>query len=231
MFDFIRKATIFDAWSAGLQKPIDTGAFHLKTVQDLGVWLHLNSLKGKTIAEIGGGNSRILPALAKNNKCYNVEKFQGADGGPTKEVKIPNVTNILAFLGEGSGKIPKNYFDVIFSVSVIEHVTSLKGLNDFFTEGLSGLKSGGLWLHAIDMYLSDEPEPYWAERYSAYRSWVTDSRVTPLSIVYDGPLKFSCEMASNPDDTMFQWNRISPSLNALRKKAQSVSLILAARKV
>ncbi len=83
MFDFIRKSLLWDAWDRGIHKEIGaTGTFHLKTIQDLAVYSRLRELNGKTIAEIGGGNSRLLKRLAEKNTCFNVEKFEGAGGGP-----------------------------------------------------------------------------------------------------------------------------------------------------
>jgi len=231
VFDFIRKSMIFDAWGAGHHTAITKdNAYHLKTAQDLVVWTFLRKLKGQTIAEIGGGASRILPALAKHNDCYNIEKFQGADGGPSAEIVVPGTKNILAFLGEKSGGVPEAFFDTIFSVSVVEHVPTVEGLTSFFEEGLASLKPGGLWLHAIDLYVTDNPSPYWRERFEVYRGWATDKRVTPVGRVFAGPLRFSTNMASNPDSTMFQWSQVSSNHNALRRDAQSVSVFVAARK-
>ena len=37
-------------------------------------------------------------------------------------------------------------------------------------------------------------------------------------------------MASNPDHVMFQWGKVAPKLIDLRRRAQSTSILLAARK-
>jgi hypothetical protein len=86
-------------------------------------------------------------------------------------------------------------------------------------------------VHAIDLYLEDEPSAYWQSRYQAYRTHLLSNDVLePVGEVYDGPLAFSCAFASNPDDTMYRWGRIAPQLISLRQKAQSVSLICDFRK-
>jgi len=230
VFNFIRKSTLFDAWDKELHKQIShDGKYHLKTAQDLAVFTFLHDLRGKRIAEVGGGNSRILSATSKLNECYNIEKFEGADGGPSEEIHVKNVKNILAYLGEGSKDIPRNFFDVVFSVSVVEHVP-LDGLDSFFREGLESLKPGGLWLHAIDIYIEDNPSAGWEERFEAYRNWALHPLVRPLGEIYSGPLKFSCDMATNPDSTMYQWGKISPGLIDLRKRAQSASILVAVTK-
>ncbi len=86
-------------------------------------------------------------------------------------------------------------------------------------------------VHAIDLYLEDSPSSYWRARYEAYRHHFLESEeLVPTGEVFDGELAFSCEFASNPDDTMYQWGRIAPQLTPLRQIAQSVSLICEVRK-
>jgi SAM-dependent methyltransferase len=230
MFDFVRKSDYWNSINSGQSQEIDPhGAFHLKTIQDLAVWSQLRELKGKVVAEIGGGNSRILKAMAGENTCYNIEKFEGADGGPAKEVIIPNVTNIHTFVGERSGKIPQNHFDVLFSVSVVEHVPD-DALDAFLNESVDCLKEGGLLLHAIDLYIEDDPSVYTKFRYDCYAKFLDHPRLEPVgNVVRDAP-KFSCSMATNPDNIMHGWAKVAPALDGLRQVAQSVSLIVALRK-
>ena len=229
MFDFIRKPLLWDAWDAGHQKEIGGGGYHLKTAQDLGVYKYLRPLKGQTIAEIGGGASRLLQRMSAQNKCYNIEKFEGADGGPGQEIKIEGVRNIKAFLGEFSPDVPTALFDVVFSISVVEHVPD-DALSAFFEDGMRILKPGGVWLHAIDIYVEDGPNRPRDKRFEKYRAWMKHPSIVPLGSIYEGPLKFSTDMASNPDQTMYSWGKIAPSLNTLRQRAQSVSLLVAGRK-
>jgi len=229
MFDFIRKPLLWDCLDRGYDKEIGGVEYHLKSVQDLAVYARLREAENLRLAEIGGGASRILKRLAKRNDCVNVDKFEGADGGPSKPVRIRGVRNVEAFLGEGSALLPDGAFDVVFSISVIEHVPDA-ALDAFVEDGLRILKPGGLWLHAIDMYVEDEPGEQPRRRFERYRQWAEDSRFEPEGEVYRGPLAFSCAMASNPDNVMHQWGRLAPKLTALRKRAQSVSLLTALRK-
>lgn len=230
MFDFVRKNFLWEAWDNRLDAALAKhSAFHLKSIQDLAVFAHLKNLTGKTIAEIGGGDSRILRTLAGSNTCFNVEKFEGNDGGPATQIKIPGVTNVLTYLGENSPELCDNSFDAVFSVSVIEHVPD-DALAAFFTDGLRILKPGGLWLHAIDLYIEDNVPVSSQKRVDAYRAWIQDSRVQPKGEIFAGPVRFTCDMATNPDNTMYSWGKISPKLIPLRQRAQSVSIILAATK-
>lgn len=194
------------------------------------VYSSLQDLQGKNIAEIGGGDSRILRVLGSRNRCYNIEKFEGVDGGPSKEIIIDGVENIHAFVGEWSDATPKCFFDVVFSVSVVEHVPQT-ALGQFLEEGVEMLKPGGLWVHAIDLYLENEPSAYWQDRYEQYRQWLDHPKLQPVGeVVRHTPLRFHNDMASNPDHVMYKWGRIAPALNNLRQVAQSVSLFVSLRK-
>ncbi len=190
MFDLIRKPFLWRSWEKNLDREIGkTSRFHLKSIQDLAIYDAVKDLNGMTIAEAGGGDSRLLAKLSRNNRCFNIEKFEGADGGPGAEIKIDNVTNVLVFLGEKSPLLKEDFFDVVFSVSVVEHVPT-PGLSAFLDDGLRILKSGGLWLHAIDIYIEDEPSAYWRERFDAYRSWMSHPALAPIGDVNEAPLRF-----------------------------------------
>ncbi|MEL7107861.1 MAG: class I SAM-dependent methyltransferase [Pseudomonadota bacterium] len=230
MLDFIKKKMLWDAWENNLEKEIGArGTFHLKSIQDLTLFAHLKDYSNKSIAEIGGGNSKILSALAARNHCFNIEKFEGQGNGPTQEIEIEGVENIIAFLGEKSGKIPSTAFDVVFSISVVEHVPT-EMLDAFLEEGLECLKPGGLWIHAIDLYIEEDPSDWIKERFAAYQKWFSHPDLIPIGDVHPGPIRFTTDMATNPDDEMFRWGQYAPSLIELRKIAQSVSIILAGTK-
>lgn len=227
MFDFIRKKDIWAACDRGLLAKLDNKiSYQLKIAQDLAILSHLHESTGLVIGEIGGGDSRILRQLAMNNRCFNIEKFEGKHLGPTGVVTIGNVNIIDAYVGEFDNKIPDSYFDKVFSISVVEHVETLN-LSDFFRDTLRVLKPNGLFIHAIDMYLKDEPSAYDLERFDIYKRWILDNRsVMPMGKIYDGPPIFSTDMASNPDNILYQWNTLAPSLSDLRFRAQSVSLMV-----
>lgn len=199
--------------------------------QDLAVYMHLRQASGKHIAEIGAGHSRLLPTLAKANTCVAVEKFEGKGGGPTTVSPIPNVRTVSAYLGDNSPLLGTETFDVVFSISVVEHVPTDE-LAAFHEDQLRILKPGGMFIHAIELYLEDEPSAYHVQRFDAYRSWVTSSEsVSPVGHLYRGPCRFTCDLATNPDNVMYAWGGAAPELNELRQAAQGVSLLVAGRKL
>src|ERR1700752_4455773 len=131
MFDFIRKPLLWQAWDAGLDEEVlDIGedrtrrqllsqnvhTFQLKSMQDLAVYVHLRDLSGKQIAEVGAGNSRLLPRRAQANTCVAVERYEGQGGGPTTASPIPGVHVVPVFLGESSPLLAAESFDVVFSI-------------------------------------------------------------------------------------------------------------------
>ncbi len=227
MFDFVRKPFLWQALDSGLDREIKkTGSFHLKSVQDLAVYQVVREASGKRIAEIGGGDSRLLPKLAQNNHCSNVEKFDGTHGGPNQPVPMEGVEIINSYLGEQDSRLGDASFDIVFSVSVVEHVPADQ-LSAFHDDQFRILKPGGMFVHAIDMYVEDEPSAAAAERFNAYRRWVAeDDRVIAAGEVFAGSARFTCDLVTNPDNVMYNWGRIAPSLNGLRQRAQSVSLLV-----
>jgi len=52
------------------------------------------SEENKIIAEVGGGNSRVLEKLSINNECWNIDKFEGVGNGP-KGIKANNKVKIV----------------------------------------------------------------------------------------------------------------------------------------
>jgi SAM-dependent methyltransferase len=190
-------------------------------------------LEKKQIAEIGGGDSRLLPVLAEKNYCYNIEEFKGVGQGPIQEISFQGVTNIHALVGDSHGSINNDEFDVIFSVSVIEHVPDDK-LTDFFVDCHRILKPGGLMIHLIDIYLEDDHfgNTNVAKRIMLYRSFLDEKLFSPLSnpeINTEMDVRFSTKYATNPDNVMNVWNRVVPQLKNKREISQSCSLLMGCR--
>ena len=236
MLDFIRKEQYFE-WVKAYETMRSTYAsantYNLKDIQDHYAISRLAGLNNTRILEVGGSDCRVLRSFSSNNECWNAEKFEGLAGGPSRKIETDGVQNIPAYLGEFDKALPNSYFDVVFSVSVVEHVTDDK-LTDFFLDIARVLKPGGLTFHAIDVYVFDEehwsesPAQYTRQRLSQYAAIpkVTDGRLglRHPSAIGDDP-KFRCAYASNADREMLSWNKVVPDLAPMRKVAQSVSLM------
>lgn len=232
MFDFVRKKDVWDACDKGWLEELKSKniSYQLKSAQDLSVYRLIRDLRDLDLAEIGGGNSRILERLAINNRCANIEKFEGKALGPAGEINLNNVQNINCYVGDFDPVIPDNRFDLLFSISVVEHVETER-LEAFFSDSLRILRPGGIFYHAIDMYLQDVPTSYNVGRFEIYKRWVVDNDlVVPIGNVFSGGLEFSTDMISNPDSILYGWNKLVPSLSQLRVCAQSVSLLIGAIK-
>ncbi|MGA8894201.1 MAG: methyltransferase domain-containing protein [Planktothrix agardhii] len=205
--------------------------WHLKSIQDAVAFEYLYHLSDQTIAEVGGGNSRILPVLSKNNICYNIDEFKGVGAGPQQEIVLEGVKNVLTFLGTFSPVLPNNYFDYVFSVSVVEHVPTKK-LDDFFKDVHRILKPNGTMIHLIDVYLEDSliiNQNSLGERLEKYRSAFFEGLFLspdPNSIISKQDLEFSTQFATNPDNIMNSWNQSAPGLKDKRIKSQGCSLIM-----
>jgi ubiquinone/menaquinone biosynthesis C-methylase UbiE len=226
MLDVIKKKEYFEWLDRGIA---DSSNQSLKGIQDAWILSLLSEKLNLKIAEVGGGKSRVLEKLAATNECWNIDKFEGLGAGPTDLPEMPSIKIVRSYLGDFDPALPDNYFDVVFSVSVVEHVTRDK-LDSFFADCHRILKPGGTMAHAIDLYIYDEP----STRLSVidyYRKGVEDHRFDWFSSpLIDHNLTFQCCFATNSDVTMNAWNRIAPSLREIRETAQSISLKLLALK-
>ncbi len=222
MLDVIRKHEYFQWWDTQIASRSFT---ELKSIQDAWILSRLGNISAKRIAEVGGGRSRVLEKLKASNECWNIEKFEGVGAGPRSIQPSPGITLVDAYLGDFDPRLPDAHFDVVFSVSVVEHVPPAR-LQAFFADCARILKPGGILLHAIDLYVFDQPNPR-NEVVDAYRRVADDPSLNLHWIeppTADSSITFRCDFASNPDMTLAQWNQIAPSLRAQREVAQSISL-------
>jgi SAM-dependent methyltransferase len=228
MFRFVTKKEYWDIEDSGLLRDIVSHPrWHLKSIQDAIAYSILHNLRGKKIVEIGGGNPRILPALAQSNVCFNIDKFKGVGHGPTNDFP-PSVIHIInAYLGETKDYIHDYMFDVSFSISVMEHVP-FQALQSFLRDNRRILKSGGLAVHLIDIYCNEHQDIDNIRRFSVIRKEFF-SYFTPLSddVITENDLHFSSSYATNPDNEMNAWNKSVPGLREKREVCQSCALLLA----
>ena len=125
----------------------------LKVYQDALVYSFIldNLLPGARLLEIGGGESRIISALKNDYEIWNLDKLEGSGFGPRKLVHADGFHLVQSYIGEFSPELPSSYFDLVFSISTIEHILkSPKFINDVVDNILLVLKPGGYSLHCID---------------------------------------------------------------------------------
>lgn len=204
--------------------------WRLKSIQDAMAIERLATLEGRIVGEIGGGDSRVLPLLAERNTCYNIDPFDGSGGGLTKVVTQAGVTTIRGAVGAPLDW-PDASFDVLFSISVVEHVPQ-PSITAFFDDCARLLRPGGTLLHLIDVYLDDAGPRrlHLAERIGAYRAPFETWLEASGPVIELKAARFSCAFATNPDFTMQRWNISNPNLADKRAISQSCSLLMEGRK-
>ena len=221
MYNIIRKKEYF-SW-------LENGAYcdtrpRLKSVQDAYAISKLMQVTGCRIAEIGGGNSRVLDKIKNNNECWNIDKFEGEGLGPRDIKNIDNIKIVKSYIGDFSEELPEKYFDYVFSISVVEHVQE-NDLCEFFKDIERILKPGGMSFHAIDCYIGDEvsARPIWMAYLNSISSSCSNLKLLmPPSI--NEKTVFCSDMASDPDINMWMRNKIAPQLSLVRNNHQCVSI-------
>ncbi len=226
MYDFIRKREYFEWWDKGLA---EKDGRSLKNIQDAWIMSELYECRELQICEVGGGDSRVLRRLSKHNSCVNADRFEGEGNGPRHVVDIDGVERVDAYLGDFNKALADESFDIVFSISVLEHVPD-ESLADCFADMARILRPGGWMLHAIDMYVFEQPTVM--PRIDLYRMHAGDQSLGLAWVeepAIGDEVGFHCDYASNSVQEMAAWNHQAPSpaLRELRCNAQSCSLKMA----
>ncbi|MCB1487026.1 MAG: class I SAM-dependent methyltransferase [Bauldia sp.] len=207
-------------------------AMDLKHIQDAWILYRLRDAEGLKILEIGGGHSRALRFLADRNEIWNLDDF-GSVGTPRVDRKVPNIPGIKIvpeMLGSFSKEVPDGYFDVVVSISVIEHVP-ISVFPDFWSDHARVMKADGIAYHAIDFYVGDEEAQAVERRFDDMFSAWKEVGLVPQQLSLERPVVFRSYFASNPDYGMWSWNSYAPQLAYMRSVAQSVSFGAVLRRV
>ena len=223
MFDIITKK---EYWKALDSKLVSPHHHSLKNIQDAFILQQLHSVKNKAILEIGAGDSRVISSIAPENNCWIIDKFEGENNGLIGLPEVEQVHIVKDFVGNFSNKLPNDFFDYIFSISVIEHIKT-KDLENFFKDCARILKPGGKMTHAIDIYITDKDENKTYPNVSKYLEILLDQNY-PLNFVcppaINQNVSYQCTYASNPNNQLYSWNKIAPKLATIREVYESVSI-------
>ncbi len=236
MLSYVTKSRYWDILDNDIMTEIPPNPkWHLKDIQDAVAYSYLHDKAGLDIAEIGAGRSRLLAALAGRNRCYAIDEYKGVGGGPKSRPTLKEVEFVNCIIGNSKEVIKDAIFDVIFSVSVVEHVPSDQ-LPAFFSDCWRILKPGGLMLHLIDVYTegTDRANTALWMRMQGYLKPFNDGIFAPLGTVELQSLSdmaFKTTFATNPDNVMRDWNKSAPTLVEKRKAAQSCTVEMAGRRI
>ena len=154
-------------WEVAKKYPVLSN--HPNTLKPLG-YAHIVTLietfKPKRVLEVGHGAGSFIFQIFKDNKDI---EFWGLDdevkdsavsAEDLEKMKIwnPHVKFVSGLLGANLKELPENYFDLVFSVSVIEHVPH-ENLDDVFKDTYRILKPGGIVAHSYDVFYSQDTKP------------------------------------------------------------------------
>ena len=146
-------------------RPLDPAACDLKPYQDLLALAFIRDVlpPGSRLLEVGGGNSRVLAHLAADYECWNVDKFEGVGNGPL-EAREDGYRIVRSFMGEFSPELPADHFDLVFSISTLEHVpdADTAALDAVLDDMDRVLRPGGWSLHSLDILV--KPAGVWTNR-------------------------------------------------------------------
>lgn len=144
---------------------VDPDDCDLKIYQDLFVYKFIkdNISKGSKILDIGGGNSRILKHFKDDYECWNLDKFEGVGNGPT-EADETDFKIIYDYIGSFNKDIPDDYFDLVFSISTLEHVPQddIENFGNIVKDINRILKPGGFSVHCLDCVWKFDIDFIWA---------------------------------------------------------------------
>lgn len=124
--------------------------------------------EGGRLLEIGGGSCLMMRSLNKGRpgkyECWNLDPLDGSGNGPVSESyaadgqtpmrSIAGINIIEERIGEFSPNLENASFDLIFSVSVMEHIP-IRDWPKCFDDMHRLLKPGGLVCHAVDLHPLD----------------------------------------------------------------------------
>lgn len=163
-------------WEIAKRYPVLSN--HPNTLKPLGYAHAVNlieSFKPERVLEVGHGTmSFLFDIFSDKIEMWGLDdvvegSFIYEEDFENLKVKFPNVTFVRDLLGKFSKKLPENYFDLVYSVSVIEHIPH-ELLPAVFEETRRILKPGGIVSHSYDVYFGQSTKAVFnAFEYSGFK--------------------------------------------------------------
>lgn len=128
----------------------------LKVYQDSFAYTFIrdNLPKGARILEIGGGESRIIKTIQNDYDIWNLDKLEGSGFGPTALIDDQGFHLVRDYIGAFSPELPEENFDLVYSVSTVEHFSRQPEAVQAIIDDMHRLlKPGGYCLHCVDAIL------------------------------------------------------------------------------
>src|SRR3546814_13787998 len=108
-------------------------------------------------------SSDLLPAMDESNERWNLDEFLGEGNGVLEAPDMPGVNLLRKTMGSFAPELEDDYFDLAFSISVIEHIP-YKALDDFWRDHARVLAPGGLAIRSDERRVGHECVSPWRAR-------------------------------------------------------------------
>jgi len=153
---------------------------HTNTLKPLG-YAHVASLiekyNSKKVLEVGhGAGSHLFDLFEEDMEFWGLDDV--VEGSKVLENDLewmreeyPSVKFVRGLLGNNIKELPNNYFDMVCSVSVIEHIP-INVLNNSFEETFRILKPGGIVCHSYDIHYGQNTKPVFDAFEKAGFNWL-----------------------------------------------------------
>jgi SAM-dependent methyltransferase len=128
----------------------------LKVYQDLFAYTFIrkNIKPGARLLEIGGGESRVIPALQNDYEVWNLDKLEGVGFGPRNIRSSVKNHLVRDYIGAFNPDLPDDSFDLVFSISTVEHFSNeVEEVNRILKDIQRLIRPGGYSLHCVDALL------------------------------------------------------------------------------